>query len=81
MEVDEQHAFWVHNGPVVKKLEDLPQAISDMDMDSFKHHVNPEKNDFANWVRDVFGNNELAGRISKVKTKKTMAKKIKEALA
>jgi len=41
--------------------------ISDED---FNFHVNEEKNDFANWIRDVFGNEKLASKMDTSKCRK-----------
>lgn len=79
-EVDENLAFWVNQGPVIRDVAKLPAAIKNMSKEQFKHHVNKERNDFANWIRDVFGNKKLAGSIAKVKTKKTMIKRLEDAL-
>ena len=48
--------------------------------EQFKYHVNKEKNDFWNWVRNIIEDKKLARDIEKVKTKKTMIKKIKSRI-
>ena len=38
----------------------------------FAHHVNSEKNDFATWINDVFGERWLAAKVRSAKTKAEM---------
>lgn len=68
--------FWVHNGQIVESLKDLPGVIRKLDEESFNHHVNDEKNDFSNWIKDVFGEAKLANDIQKIKSKSAIVKKI-----
>ena len=49
-----------------------------MKKETFAHHVNAEKNDFSAWVRDILGDQKLAQDLSKVKSKKGMALKVKQ---
>jgi len=55
-----------------KKIHTLPQLALEMDNmaeDIFSHHVNEARNDFANWIRDVIGEIELADRLMGVRSK------------
>ncbi len=61
--------FFLSNGHVFKNLLDLVENIEFMDEDIFKCHVNENKNDFANWIRDVMQENELAEKLQKTKDK------------
>jgi hypothetical protein len=74
--VPDEKNFWVNDGRVLRNLKDLSVALVDMDEDTFKHHVNKEKNDFKNWINDVIGDNKLAKDISKTKNQKVMENKI-----
>jgi len=49
-----------------KELADTLQLISD---DIFKYHVTDTKNDFANWINDVFGEPDLAKKIRTLRNK------------
>lgn len=55
--------FYLHNGMDVKSLHELLNVLKTIDKATFEWHVNPGKNDFANWVRHVFGNKSLADDI------------------
>ncbi|MBI2141569.1 hypothetical protein HYU16_04045 [Candidatus Woesearchaeota archaeon] len=61
--------FVLKDGRVLKDLIELSHAIEHMSDDVFNHHVNAFKNDFRNWVRDVFGKKELAAELEKAKTR------------
>lgn len=49
-----------------KELADILQLIND---DMFKYHVTDTKNDFSNWINDVFGEPELAKKIKTVRSR------------
>jgi hypothetical protein len=65
-EAPQESRFVVSDGRIVKDLKELSDALHDMSNDVFRHHVNEFRNDFSNWVRDVFGDEELAEELSKV---------------
>ena len=64
--------FWLASGTVIRNIYELSDALKIMDDDLFKSHVNENKNDFANWVKNVFKNEHLGDKLSKAKTKKEM---------
>lgn len=76
--VDGERCFWVNNGPVLKNLDELYTALSEMGKDTFSHHVSKDKNDFSAWIRDALGDQKLAEDIAKAKSKKGMATAVKQ---
>jgi len=68
--------FYLHNGIPIKNLAELIDQLVDMGQELFNHHVNPENNDFANWIRDVFGEKELARRLKMSRSAQGMLKSI-----
>lgn len=68
--------FYVADGSIIKHIGELPDALRNMHPDTFSHHVNSEKNDFHNWILDVFNNTSLARKVKNVKRKETMAKHV-----
>lgn len=72
--------FWVNNGPILHNLEDLSAALKVMDLKTFRHHVNKDKNDFAVWIDEVIGDKILAKSLSKIKTRKTTLKKVNDRI-
>jgi len=62
-EVNPEQYFRVKDGRIVKSLKDLVDVLNQIDDETFYHHVNVEKNDFANWVRDVLQDLYLANQL------------------
>ena len=77
---EDELCFWVNNGPVLKNLEDLKNALEKISEETFKYHVNKGKNDFASWVKNVLNDKILANKLARIKTVKTMTKTIEEGL-
>lgn len=58
---EEQKHFRTRDGQALKNLWDLYVYLKSCDDGAFRHHVDGKKNDFANWVRDVILDDDLAG--------------------
>ena len=71
-----QHYFYLNNGKKLKNIAELMESLKDMSQDLFSFHVNEQNNDFANWIRDVFGAKELARRIRLARYPSSMLKSI-----
>ena len=80
-EVEEGKEFFCKDGRVIKSLEELAKVIKELHPEVFMHHVNEEKNDFANWIRDVIGDHVLANRVKRVKKQSIMGKIISARIA
>lgn len=76
IDAPQEKCFWVHNGPIVKNLKELLAALKRMKKDTFRHHVNKEKNDFSRWVNEVLGDKELADELKKTRSKRGFMEKI-----
>ena len=74
-------AFWFKDGPIAHNLEEMQKSISRLKKATFQHHVNKKKNDIALWVQHVIGDTELAAKLKKSKTKKTIASALKSRVA
>ena len=72
--------FWLGDGRSLKNLKELAEALKTMEDSVWDFHVTCEKNDFANWVEDVFDQDQLGAAIRRVKSPKTAAKRILEKL-
>lgn len=57
---DSSRHFYTRDKKVLKNLIDLYDYIRSCDDDSFRHHVDGSKNDFASWVGHVILDEELA---------------------
>ena len=60
-----EHYFKLIDGSELKNVLDLANALPTMSDDVFYSHANGGKNDFSNWVRDIYEDHELADRLSK----------------
>ncbi len=62
--------FYLASGTVLKSIKELAEALKTMDQWVFEHHVNLQKNDFSNWIRDVYNAEELSKEIESADSKK-----------
>ncbi len=72
--------FWINNGPILNNIKDLKNALKKMNEETFKYHVNKEKNDFAVWIKNVMQNETLANKLAKTKTLKSTIKAVEDRL-
>lgn len=70
--------FYVCNGEILKSKKDLLELLNRIDDTIFSYHVNESKNDFANWIRDVFKNLVLSSKLRSAKTPLEMVQIIQE---
>jgi hypothetical protein len=63
----QEYCFILCNGKPVKNVQELADALGELGEDVFKHHVTPDKNDFATWINDVFKDEELAKELADTK--------------
>ncbi len=66
------YCFEVSGGEILSDLADLYYSLREMDNEKFTHHVNEGKNDFADWVEEVFRERELANKMRQVSAKDEM---------
>ena len=76
--VPESVSFWLCTNQKLFSLKELAAALNGINDDMFRYHVNRDKNDFENWIRDIIQDKELAREISRIKTKETLNRKILE---
>lgn len=78
--IQPEQCFWVNNGPILKNLEELADTLPQMNDETFHHHVNNEKNDFSNWIKDVIGDQKLANDLLSSRDKESAVKKLSTRL-
>ena len=61
--------FLLENGIALKSMKDLAEYLPSMDDDMFGKHVGDNYNHFADWVRGVFHDDDLADRMAKARTR------------
>jgi hypothetical protein len=75
----QDQCFWVYNGPVVDSVPHLIEAMRHMNQDQFDYHVKGDRNDFAAWVRDVFGCEMCSKQLASVRSRSAAIKILEEA--
>lgn len=64
--------FWVNEGPVVKDVAELRQALREMTEEQFRYHaMDRGVNDFAKWMDEVLGHCMCAAKVAKAKTRES----------
>lgn len=64
-DVPEEQSFILKDGSKVNNLVELAKKFDAMEDDVYSHHVTEDRNDFANWIKDVMGKEKLAENVSK----------------
>lgn len=59
-----EKAFYLHEGKEITDLKSLAKELRAMPQHVYEHHVNFNKNDFANWVKHSLNEHTLAERIN-----------------
>ena len=77
---DDAHLFWVNGNGALRNIKNLADSLKTMPDETFTYHVNSEKNDFANWIKEVLLDSKLAADLKKVKTRPAALKKIEARL-
>lgn len=80
-EVPHHHYFILANGRPVKHVAELASLLDQLEDHVFNHHVTPDRNDFHNWVKDVFEDIELARKVAGVDDKRHLQLVIYKHLA
>lgn len=62
-DVPEHQHFYFVNGMKVKNVKELAEVMDRLEQEVFDYHVNENRNDFHNWVKDVFNDLELAEKL------------------
>lgn len=73
-------AFYCCDNNIYFSLKQLFEGLGQMSDDTFNFHVNNSKNDFYNWIRYVYGEEKLAEKILKSKSKKEMIDILKKSI-
>ena len=70
--VPEQYKFLLANGKEVRGIKELHGMLKSMEENVFYSHVNESKNDFYNWVKDIYQNKNLADDLLECTTKESI---------
>ncbi|MFW6233607.1 MAG: hypothetical protein ACOC3Z_03015, partial [Nanoarchaeota archaeon] len=67
--------FHFYSGEIAKNLSEFKKILPKISEDTFKHHVNSTKNDFAEWIKQI--SLKKSEQIQKLKTKEEIIKYLK----
>ena len=70
--VKEENKFLLNNGKSLNNLKELYKELRRMNNKTFNHHVNEDKNDFYNWVNDIYKNKVLSDDLLECTTKEAV---------
>lgn len=79
-EAEPELALWLSNGTAVTGLNELASALKKMSAADYKEHVNPERNDVAEWVQEILNDNGLARKLRQAKGKLQAAKAVEREI-
>ena len=71
-DVGEDKKFLVANGEILSNIWDLIHLLDHIDDYTFYHHVNDEKNDFYNWIKEMYGDGEFEKVILPIRNPKEL---------
>ena len=70
--IQPENYFKLCNGGIIKSIDELRSILKKIDDSTFSFHVNRERNDFFNWIKDVFQDKTLAIMIKNITDRKEM---------
>jgi hypothetical protein len=73
-DVPEGKAFQCHDGQSFRNLRELATGLSRMTDETYAYHVNATNNDFANWIREVIGDENAAACLEQTASRSDAAK-------
>ena len=71
LHTDGNQCFYAADGKCIASLNDLQAAFEGMHDDTYHHHANDARNDFASWAHDVLKDEILADSLKEAKDKKS----------
>ena len=80
-DIEGDKRFFGYDGHVIKNLDELAQYLNRIKEEVFQYHVNTGKNDFSNWVRDVFGDDKLSRDLLKSTSRAQAVKNVTSRIA
>jgi hypothetical protein len=80
-DVPEYRFFWCNDGRIFRNMKDLSTGLASMSAHTFAYHLNADKNDFSNWLKDSVGDEQLAEDLEDPISRREAAKTVKERVA
>ena len=79
-DVKPEHAFYCADGTVLKNLKELAGKLKTISPEVYAHHANAHRNDFHNWIKEVYGNAALARKMASAKSSLHAARTLENGL-
>jgi len=76
--VPEEQVFWCCDGRIFRNMRDLADGLENMSDETFAYHLNCDKSDFSNWLRDVIGDEKLARDLENPLTRQEAAERVND---
>ncbi len=73
--------FYVNNGPAIQSIDHLIKALENNEISDDALRFHTDRKDFSSWVSGVYEDEKLSKALVRIKTKKTLLKKLKEAVS
>jgi len=81
VDVPEEYVFRCCDGQILRNMKELGDALNTMTYETYLFHANKEKNDFANWARDIIKDERLAKDLQKAPNRAQAAKLVASRMA
>ena len=75
-DVPEENAFKSVSGHILRNISDLADELKNISDSDYARHVNTEKNDFVNWVRDCIKDSTLVRDLQRAPNRGQAAKAV-----
>jgi hypothetical protein len=72
-DVKPENTFWMKGGKPIKNIAELGRELKQMNNETFNHHVNDSKNDFASWIEFCVKDKQLATLVKTTKNPERMS--------
>jgi hypothetical protein len=76
--VPDYRSFWCNDGRIFRNMRDLSAGLASMSVNTFAYHLNEDRNDFSNWLKDSVGDEQLAADLENPISRREAAKTVKE---
>ena len=64
-DVPQEYVFRCCDGQILRNMKELGDSLNTMKDETYVFHANTERNDFANWARDIIKDERLAKDLQK----------------
>jgi hypothetical protein len=79
-DLPQEHRFWLQHGESVQNLHELYVSFDGMPDTVYLHHAKRDKNDFVEWIKHVYQDDELAFKLFQAKSRAEAKAAIEERI-